>query len=77
MKTIIDFEPSKSPKKDDIIVYDPFEQRFIQVSKTSFFSGTNKELKTIHNEIETMKQEIALLKEQNIKLAKILKGELQ
>ena len=47
MNIVLNFEPSLNPKKDDLIVYDAYNKRFVQLSKLSFLNETNRNLRKI------------------------------
>jgi cell shape-determining protein MreC len=76
MKIVIDYEPSLSPNNDDILVWDTYDGKFKQVSKSSFLNATNEEIKSLKATTQKQKIEIDELKSQVKTLAKTLLGDL-
>lgn len=76
MNIVLNFEPSLNPKKDDLIVYDAYNKRFVQVSKLSFLNETNKKIIELENKNKELEKKIEKMQGNIIELARILKGEL-
>ena len=77
MKTIIDFEPSLNAKKDDLLVYDAYNKRFVQITKQAFLAETDKKIESLQKENGELQLQIKKLQEDLTKIARILKGEIR
>ena len=76
-KIVIEFEQSPNGNKDDLILYDNFQKKWVQVSKQSFLKDIMKVIKNQSQEIEQLKKENSIVKKDISTIAKILQGEIK